>query len=355
MYFDLTDDQKAIAGTIRSALRDATPDDKAVARFAAAELDRPLWEQLMEMGLGGVLVPEDGGGIGMDLLTLAAIEEELGYFAAAVPVAQNALAAWLIATAGSAAQQDKWLARLVSGEAIAALALQEDNRIDPAAWSGAAASLSVRKPNVLFAGDAQLFVVGTAGGGLALVEAGAAGVSVELVAPTDGSQPLGHLVLDGAAGEALAADAATVTRLLDALYVLAAADACGAGNHSLDLAVDYARTRKQFDRLIGSFQGLKHQLANMKAEMEPVRCLVWYAAHCWDAIPDKASHAASLAKAHASEIAVKVSRAAVEAHGGIGYTWEYPLHIYLKRAMTARAANGLPARHRERSAALAGW
>lgn len=355
MYFDLTDDQKAIADTIRSALRDATPDDKAVPKFTAAELDRPLWSQLMEMGLGGVLVPEDKGGLGMDLLTLAAVEEELGYYAAAVPVANNALAAWLIALAGSPAQQEKWIGALVSGEAIAAFALQEGNRIDPSAWTGEVSALSARKLNVIFGGDAQVFVVGTAGGGLALVEAGAPGVSVEAAVPTDGSQPIAHLALDGAVGESLAADATLVTRLLDALYVLAAADACGAGNHALDLVVDYVKTRKQFDRVIGSFQGLKHQLANMKAEMEPVRSLVWYAAHCWDAIPDKSSYTASMAKAHASEIAVKVARASVEAHGGIGYTWEYPLHIYLKRAMTARAAYGLPARHRERTAALAGW
>lgn len=355
MYFDLTDDQKAIADTIGSLLRDQTPDDKAVAKFEAAALDRPLWDRLMEMGLGGVLVPEDKGGIGMDLLTLAAIEEQLGYFAAAAPVANNALAAWLIAETGTPAQQERWIAPLVSGEIIAAFALQEGNAIDPARWTVDAAEMRGTKPNVLFAGDADLFVVGTAGGGLALLETGAQGLSVATVPPTDASQPIGHLTLEGAAGDKLDASPETVTRLLDAIYVLAAADACGAGNHSMDLAVAYALTRKQFDRLIGSFQGLKHQLANMKAEMEPVRYLVWYAAHSWDAIPEKASYTASLAKAHASEIAVKVSRLAVETHGGIGYTWEYPLHIYLKRAMSARASNGLPARHRERSAALAGW
>lgn len=355
MFFDLTDDQKAIADTVRSAVRNATPDDKAVAKFTAGALDRALWDQLMAMGLAGVLVTEEHGGSGMDLLTLAAIEEELGHFAAAVPVAANAIAAWLIATCGSPAQRERWLAPLVSGQAIAAFAPQEDGSIEPSRWTPDAAAMSCTKVNVLFAGDAALIVVGTAGGGLALVAADAPGVQVRVVPSTDGSQPLGHVTFAGAAGDPLAADAATVTRLLDALYVLAAADACGAGNHAVDLAVDYARTRQQFGRLIGSFQGLKHQLANMKAEIEPVRCLVWYAAHCWDAIPDKASYTASLAKAHASEIAVKVARAAVEAHGGIGYTWEYPLHIYLKRAMTARAANGLPARHRERSAALAGW
>lgn len=355
MYFDLTDDQKAIADTIRSLLRDAIPDDKAVAKFTSGELDRDLWNQLMEMGLGGVLVPEDKGGIGMDLLTLAAIEEELGYFAAAAPVSSNAVAAWLVATAGSEAQRERWLAPLISGEIIASFALQENNAIDPSSWTLDPASMAGSKPNVLFAGEAGLFVVGTKGGALALVEAGAPGLTVNSVPATDASQRIGHLAFDGVAGDLLSAGGETVTKLLDALYILGAADACGAGNHSLDLTVEYSKTRKQFDRLIGSFQGMKHQMANMKAEMEPVRCLVWYAAHCWDAIPEKASHAASLAKAHATEIAVKVSRLSVECHGGIGYTWEYPLHLYLKRAMAARSINGLPYRHRERSAALAGW
>lgn len=355
MYFDLTDEQKAVADTIRSILADAIPEDKAVARFAQSMMDRDLWDQLMGMGLGGVLVPESQGGIGMDLLTLTAVEEEIGRAAAAVPVSNAALAAWLIATAGSAEQQERWLSAIMSGAAIAAFALQDGNAIDPSMWLLKRGSLTGTKPNVPWAADASLFIVGLAGGGLALVEAGTNGVGVEAVASTDGSQPIGHLRLDGATGEELQLPEGVLNRLLDAIYILTAADACGAGNRAMDLAVDYAKTRKQFDRLIGSFQGLKHQLANMKAEMEPVRYLVWYAAHCWDAIPHKASHAASLAKAHAGEIAVKVARMAVETHGGIGYTWEYPLHIYLKRAMTARALHGLPARHRERSAALAGW
>lgn len=355
MYFDLTDDQKAIAETIRSVLSDAIPEDKAVAKFSRSELDRPLWVQLLEMGIGGVLVTEAQGGIGMDLLTLAAIQEELGRAAAAVPVANNALAAWLIANTGTEAQQDRWLARLIAGEAIAAFALHQGNAIEPASWTGTAETISSAKHNVLWAGDADLFIVGFAGGQIGLIEKDAAGLEVAVVPSTDGSQPIGHLALDGVKAEPLNAGPNDVARLLDAIYVLTAADACGAGNRTMDLAVDYAKTRKQFDRLIGSFQGLKHQLANMKAEMEPVRYLVWYAAHCWDAIPEKASYVASLAKAHAGEIAVKVARMAVETHGGIGYTWEYPLHIYLKRAMTARAIYGMPARHRERSAALAAW
>ena len=355
MYFDLTDDQKAIAETVATLLAKSVPDSKVVEQFDRAALHRGLWDQLAEMGLNGILVSEEHGGIGMDLLTLAAVQEELGRAAAPVPVANNALAAWIIGVAGNASQRERWIAPLLSGETIAAFALEEDGRVDPAGWSLAAGGLSGVRDNILWAVDAGLFVVGTADGGLALVEAGASGLTVDPVDPVDRSQPMGRLTFDQVAAELLGEGAAHAPRLCDAFFVLSAADACGAGNRAMDLSVEYAKTRKQFDRFIGSFQGLKHQLANMKAEMEPVRCLYWYAAHCWDSIPDKAPYTASLAKAHASDVAVRVARAAVEAHGGIGYTWEYPLHIYLKRAMTARAINGLPSVHRARSAALAGW
>ena len=355
MYFDLTEDQKAIAETVATLLMKSVPDSKVVEQFDRALLDQGLWTQLAEIGLNGILLPEEHGGIGMDLLTLAAVQEELGRAAAPVPVANNALAAWLIGVAGSASQRERWIAPLLSGETVAAFALEENGRVDPEGWSLPVEALKGTRQNILWAADAGLFIIGIAGGGLALVEAGASGLTVDPVDPVDRSQPMGRLTFDQVAGEALDEGATHAHKLCDAFFVLSAADACGAGNRAMDLSVEYAKTRKQFDRFIGSFQGLKHQLANMKAEMEPVRCLYWYAAHCWDALPDKSAYTASLAKAHASDVAVRVARAAVEAHGGIGYTWEYALHIYLKRAMTARAIYGLPSVHRARSAALAGW
>ena len=124
---------------------------------------------------------------------------------------------------------------------------------------------------------------------------------------------------------------------------------------ALDMAVDYAKTRKQFDKLIGSFQGLKYQIVDVATQQEPCRYLFWYAAHAFDAIPGEAEKFAALAKAHVTEVAVRVTRMAVEAHGGIGFTWEYPLHWFLKRAMFDRTYLGLPAVHRERSAQLSGW
>ncbi|WP_302480123.1 acyl-CoA dehydrogenase family protein, partial [Sphingomonas bacterium] len=122
-----------------------------------------------------------------------------------------------------------------------------------------------------------------------------------------------------------------------------------------DMAVAYAKEREQFGQPIGRFQALKHQLATMALEVEPARALVWYAAYAWDvALPD-ARRVAAIAKAHLADCFTSVTRAAVVAHGGIGYTWEYDLSIWVRRAFFDRAFLGSPAVHRARAAASANW
>ena len=137
--------------------------------------------------------------------------------------------------------------------------------------------------------------------------------------------------------------------------VLLAADAYGGAARLVEMAVDYAGTREQFGVTIGHFQALKHQLSNMITVVEPTRYLYWYAAHAFDHVPDDAERAAAIAKAHAAETYMQVSRDTVEAYGGIGFTWECDVQIYFKRAMFDRAFLGTPAVHRERAAVLAGW
>jgi alkylation response protein AidB-like acyl-CoA dehydrogenase len=137
--------------------------------------------------------------------------------------------------------------------------------------------------------------------------------------------------------------------------VLLAADAFGGAACCVDMAAAYALEREQFGTVIGRFQGLKHQRANMAVDVEPARGLYWYAAHAFDAVPADAQRMAALAKAHLGDRYLQAARDATEAHGGIGYTWEYPLHVWLKRAVFDRVYLGAPAEHRRRSAALAGW
>jgi alkylation response protein AidB-like acyl-CoA dehydrogenase len=158
-----------------------------------------------------------------------------------------------------------------------------------------------------------------------------------------------------AAAEALAQGSEALTRLIDAAAVVLAADSFGGAEHCVAMSTEYAKMREQYGQPVAGFQGLRYQLVAMALATEPSRGLYWYAAHAWDAIPDKSSHAASQAKAHLTDTYLQVTRDTVEAHGGIGFTWEHDTHLYMKRAMHNWAWLGSPSRHRMRAADFAGW
>jgi alkylation response protein AidB-like acyl-CoA dehydrogenase len=355
MYFDLTEEQKSIAQTLEGFLRDRIDEARAVQLFDAGVLDRELWRELMSLGLGGILVPMQQNGLGSDLVTLAVVAEILGSRGVPAPATANALAGWLIATCGDSAMKERWLAPVMGGEAVAAFALFETDRgwLEKD-WRMAGPRVTGSKRYVEWGDIADVLVVGLEDGLLGIVDAHSPRLKIERCDSLDRSRPLAHIQFEGAAADVMH-DPSGATRLVDALLVLSAADACGAGLRAYRMAVEYANTRTQFGQIIGKFQALKHQLANMAIDMEPCRPLHWYAAHAWDAIPHKQRRIAATAKAHITDMAVKTARAAVEAHGGIGYTWEYPLHIYLKRAMHSRISMGSPAVHRERMAQMAEW
>jgi alkylation response protein AidB-like acyl-CoA dehydrogenase len=180
-------------------------------------------------------------------------------------------------------------------------------------------------------------------------------VEIQPIDGVDRARRIAAVSFDGAACEALPEGEAAAPRLRDAALILLAADAFGAGSRLADLSVEYAKTREQFGVTIGHFQALKHQLANMAIEMEPCRALYWYAAHAFDHVRDESERAAAIAKAHITDNAMQVARDAVEAHGGIGFTWECDVQLWFKRAMFDRAFLGVPSLHRERAAQLAGW
>jgi alkylation response protein AidB-like acyl-CoA dehydrogenase len=355
VYFDLTDEQKAIREAVADLLRDKVSDRHALQQFNAGKLETALWEACMDQGLASILVPSEQGGLGMDMLTLSVVAETLARFAAPGPVTANALAAWAIATAGDAGQRAAWVPALMSGKSIAAFAFLEPGvKWLSDQWTLEGPSLSGVKECVEWGERADVLLVGLKGGQLAIVDAHALGVCVTPVSSLDRARPLAQVTFT-ASPCTLLGPASMGARVVDANLVLLAAEAYGASARAYEMAVEYAKNRTQFDRVIGRFQALKHQLANMAVDVEPCRSLYWYAAHAWDSLPEDRSRAAAMAKAHVTEIAVKTARAALEAHGGIGYTWEYPLHLYLKRAMYARNALGAPPLHRERMAALSEW
>ena len=358
MNFDLSEEQELLQETVRQFAANECGPTRVRAIFDGPDgHDTELWKGLVELGLGAIAIPDEHGGAGLELLDLALVAEVLGAGAVPGPFLGHSLAGLALHLAGSDAQKKTWLPRLASGEALGTVAFAEgEGRWQPDEWTlEGGSALSGAKAHVPFGAHADLIVVGTRGGGFALVERGARGLAAEAIDGVDRTRRLAQLRFDATPCQALPGPASAAGRVRDAALVLLAADAFGGATRLVDLCVEYAKTRQQFGVTIGSFQGLKHQLANMAVEIEPARGLYWYAAHAFDRVPDESERSAALAKAHLGQVYMQLARDAVEAHGGIGFTWECDVQIYFKRAMFDRAFLGAPAVHRERAAALAGW
>lgn len=306
----------------------ANGDDDAMGAFPA----------LGELGLLGILVPEELGGGGRGVFELALVAEVLGYHCAPGPFLEHVLATAAIAWGGSADQQTRWLSALASGAARATFANTGDDRFE----------------HVLHPRGADVLVA-PVGDGLALFDPATARATVELVSGFDLTRKVGTVSAPTWAPDPLDDGGALAARVRDAALVLLAADAVGGARRCVDLTAAYVKEREQFGVSIAHFQGVKHQFADMAVEVEPSRYLVWAAARAQDDRSPDSMRLAAIAKAHACDRFVASSRTAVELHGGIGYTWECDLHLYLRRAVFDRAYLGAPSEHRRRAAELAGW
>jgi alkylation response protein AidB-like acyl-CoA dehydrogenase len=354
--FELSEEQELLQKTIRGFLESECPVTRLREIYDEDEAFDPLlWKEMVDLGLGGIAIPETYGGAGLETLDLAVVAEVLGYGAAPGPFLGHALAAAAIALAGDDAQRERWLPRLASGEALGTVALAEGGGWQPTDWTlDPRGGLVGEKQYVLYGDAADLIVVGTAGGGLALVEAGA-GVAATPYDGVDRTRRMASVRFDGAGAQPLLRGVEAAGRVRDLALVLLAADAFGGASRCVELAVEYAKTREQFGVTIGHFQALKHQLANLAVDVEPSRALYWYAAHAFDHVPEQAERTAALAKAHITDRFMQAARDTVEAYGGYGFTWECEVQIWFKRAMFDRAFLGTPALHRDRAAVLAGW
>ncbi len=351
MRFHLSEEQSAIQDAVRGTLADAWPMERLHA-FAddARDFDSESWAALMALGVGGLALPENAGGSGLGLLDAALVCEIAGSAAAAGPVIGQILTGLAVAHSDNAAAKVH-LAGIASGETVATTIFSRGWL--PDAWTNKMAKGSA--PHVEAADRADLFLVGTAGAGLWLMEKGPA-VSVVRQPSTDRTRPLSTVSWDAPATHQLfPAGHSFVARLFDAALILIAADALGGASHVTDVSVAYAKEREQFGQPIGRFQGLKHQLAHMALDVEPARALLWYGAYAWDADLPDAPRAAAMAKAHLADVYVRATRAAIAAHGGIGYTWEYGLNYWFRRAIFDRAYLGSPSEHRARAADMAEW
>ncbi len=204
--------------------------------------------------------------------------------------------------------------------------------------------------------SADLLLVAVDDDTLVIVDRNAQGVEVNRLKTTDATRCHSEILFEGAEGLAVAKNAGSaISRSLDAGRIVLAADVLGACDSMIDQSVRYAGQRKQFDRLIGSFQAVKHMCSEMIAELEPARSMLWYAAHSFDAMPEEAPLLSTLVLSHLSEIGREIASVATQVHGGIGWTDEQNLHFWFKRIGVARHSLGGPESLRERAAELQGF
>jgi alkylation response protein AidB-like acyl-CoA dehydrogenase len=354
MRFALSEDQRLLQDSLAKALGQLSPLER-VRRFADAneETAPDIWAGLADLGLPGLIIDEAHGGLGLGLLEAALSAEALGAAVAPAPFLGSAVLAPLaLKLAGSAEQQARWLPKLATGEVTAGGAIAEpiSGARDGAGVTAEGGRLTGK---ALFAIDAlgtDLLVVADRAGGLHLAERASA---TEVMPSIDATRRLAELRFDGVPAEPLASNQA-LSRLRDAAWVMLAADTLGAAQAMIDKAVAYAKERRQFGRVIGSYQAVKHMCAEMAAELEPARSLVWYAAYAFDHAPDEAPLMAAHAKAHLSEIGRFIARTSTEVHGGIGMTDLLGLHYWFKRIGLNRQLLGGPERVREIAAKLQG-
>lgn len=357
MDFALTQDQRLMQESLVKTLEQASSLDR-VRQFAGDLKDKggDVWQALVEFGLAGIVVPEEHGGLGLTMLDAALASEALGAAIAPVPFMGVVLGPIALLRGGSADQQAFWLPKLASGELMAAAAISEPiagarDGAGVIASGGKLAGKALFVPGGLAAG---LLIVADVGGGLHLVKGDAAGLTRTLMPGIDETRRLAELGFDGVAAEPLGGGSELLSALRDAGWLMVAADSLGAAQVMLDKAVAYAKERRQFDRLIGSFQAVKHMCAEMAAELEPCRALVWYAAYAFDAAPAEASLMAAHAKALTSEVGRFVARTATEVHGGMGITDLLGLHFWFKRLGLNRQLLGGPERVLDIAARLQG-
>ena len=372
MDFGFSDEQELLRAEARKFL-DQNASLEEVRKISTSDtgLERNLWNRMAELGWVGLTMPDEHGGTGLDLVTLIVLLEEAGRSLFPSPLISTVVAARAIERAGSEEQKARWLPGLADGSKIGTLAyLEETDRHDAGGIAllgkreGDATLLSGAKQLVPDTVTADLFVVAYRSGSeadaisLAVIERGAAGLEIDDFPTMDATKRIGRLRFDavsvgvadrlGTEGSA----GAVFAELLDVGALLVAAEAVGAAEGAVAITRDFANERIQFGEPIGKFQGVKHPLAEAHVDVESFKSLVYYAAWALDEGTGDASRAVSRAKAYASETFPRIGIEGVQLHGGVGYTAEYDIQLFLKRSKWMRPAFGDADYHYDRLAVM---
>jgi alkylation response protein AidB-like acyl-CoA dehydrogenase len=332
MDFGLSAEQREIQRTARELLAERARAERVREHAEARRSDAELWRELRELGWPGIAIAEQYGGQGLGLVELGILCEELGRAVAPVPFLPSVLAACAIAHAGSPAQRERWLPGLAAGERIGALGSAARGVAELVVGGGGADVL------VLLEGD-----------GTRVLDASDA--QVEPVEAIDPTRSAARVTAGEGAGETLAGD---VAGGVERARVAVAAELVGVCERALEMTVAYVKERRQFGVPVGAYQAVSHRCAQMLLDTERARSLTAYAAWTADADPPALPEAAAMAKAAASDAGREVTASAIQAHGGIGFTWEADVHWLYKRAQLDAALLGGGACQRARLAALLG-
>ena len=349
MNFTFSDEQEELRRTIRRFLEDKSPSSEVRRLMATAEgYDEAVWKQMaQELGLQGLAIPEEYGGQGFSYVELGIVFEEMGRVLLCAPFYATSVAAAAILNAASDEQKRAWLPGIASGETIATLALAEpggrwdaDGVRAEATSDGDRARINGTKALVLDGTTASLILVAarrdSGDVGLYAVEGDAERLSRAAQEPLDMTRKLARLDLDGVVATPVGDGSwDAIAKTLDHAAVLLAAEMAGGAARCLDMAVDYAKSRYQFGKPIGSFQAIKHKCADILLQVESARTAAYYA--MWAAAEDDPDLrvAAPLAKAFCADAYFYAASENHQVHGGIGFTWEHDAHLYFRRAKSS--------------------
>lgn len=344
MEFAFTEEQAMIADTVRGFFAEHATSERTRKAMETGGIDRDLWSSFAtELGLGGIGVPEEMGGVGLGMVEFALIAEAAGAHVAALPLLGNACTAQALVAGGTTEQQARWVPGLVSGETIASCS-----------WAAQAepgeGTLSGTFRFAPHGGSADVLML-VSGGNCWLVEASAPGVTITSHVTMDQTRPLATITLVDAPAEAVGDAAAAIDAFHAAGWLCLAAEALGGAQATLDRTVAYSQERVQFGRQIGSFQAYKHRLADMMIEIEQARSAVYWAACAVDEGSDEAQIALHSAKAFCADTYHMCAGNMIQLHGGIGFTWEHDAHLFFKRARSISSMLGDGQWHREQIAA----
>jgi alkylation response protein AidB-like acyl-CoA dehydrogenase len=368
------DQQQMLRDTTRRFLENEAPVARARELFGdPIGFDRELWRKGAELGWSAPAIPAEYGGgsvSGQSVIDLVAIAEEMGRFVFSGPFLGTNVVAAAIAEFGSAEQQKEILPGIASGDSTAAWCFAEASGIWDA--DGIRTTLKRDGGDLLLDGT-KMYVDGARSASWLLVTARDDDGVVQVVVPADRpgvgiipletldpTRPMCEVTFDGVRlprssilGDPTTAGSA-VERQLQIALVLLCADSVGGADRMLEMSVGYAKDREQFGRPIGSFQAIKHKAANMLLWLEASRAATYYAALAVESGLDEAPLAVSAAKSYVGESAGTLAEEGLQIHGGIGFTWEHDIHLYLRRAKSNEVLYGDPAWHRERVCRIVG-